>query len=163
MTKNISELQTQSHGDSLKLEEFITYKINSLSSLMSREGERYLKKNYGIAIPDYRIIVTLATYGELSVREISDHTKMDRAFISRVVSRLVKNEMVNSKPDPDDGRLVLLSTTQKGFELYKTLQPYAQNRQRRLLEVMDPEERQNFLNSVDKLIEHMESQLTSGL
>lgn len=156
MSKSKSTSADTETTESLQLSEFLTYKISTLSNMLSREGERYLKNNYGIAIPDYRILMTLATLGEMSVREIASHSKMDKALISRVVNRLVKNKMVNSKPDPNDGRLVLLSTTKKGWDLYEELQPYAQNRQRSLLAVMEEGERQNFIKSLDKLILHME-------
>lgn len=158
MSKSKSTTSELDTGTSIHLSDYITYKISTLSNMLSREGERYLKSNHGIAIPDYRILITLATLGEMSAREIASHSKMDKALISRVVNRLVSRKMVNSKPDPNDGRLVLLSATKKGRDLYEELQPYAQNRQIGLLKVMEEDERKNFIRSLDKLIKHMESQ-----
>ena len=141
--------QTRNHET---LENFVTYKLNILSNKLTRQGERYLKKHYGIAIPDYRVLLALAYYGEMSVREIASYIEMDKALVSRVVARLVANERVVSKPDPNDGRLVLLSITPTGLALFEEILPFSLDRQRRLLESLDADEREPFMRMLDKLL-----------
>jgi DNA-binding MarR family transcriptional regulator len=140
--------------DNKPLEDSISFRLNVLTSILNRHSERYLKKNYGIAIPDWRVIAILAGGGRMSVRELSSLSKMDKAMVSRVVKRLISNGCILSEPDPADGRLLILSIAAKGQDLFQRINPVFIDRDERLMAILQDDS--EFGGSLDKLIAHVE-------
>jgi len=147
-------LENQKTVDSRPLKDSVSFRLNVLTSVLNRHAERYLKKQYGIAIPDWRAIATLVDGGVMSVRELSAQSKMDKAMVSRVVKRLIGSGYVLSEPDPADGRLLILKISASGLELHRRINPNFVERDERLLAIL--EEHGEFRDSLDKLVEYVE-------
>lgn len=146
----------QSHTFDIPLGDFLTYRINVLSNLLNRQSERFLKQNHGIAIPDWRILFLLATGGPMSVRDLSGMARMDKALVSRVVSRLTEAGFVAREANHYDGRLVEVSITETGMSVYNAVLPHAATRQSVLLGTLDPDELDVLERALDKLTEFVE-------
>jgi DNA-binding MarR family transcriptional regulator len=147
-------LEDQKKADNRPLKGSVSFRLNVLTSVLNRHAERYLKKQYGIAIPDWRVIATLTDGGVMSVRELSAQSKMDKAMVSRVVKRLIDSGHILSEPDPTDGRLLILKISSSGLDLHKRINPSFVERDERLLAVL--EEQGEFCDSLDKLVEYVE-------
>lgn len=152
-------MKASDHNDAhaLPLERFITYRLTTLSSTLNRNTERFLKKNYDISIPDWRVLAVLNRYGPVSVRELAGHSHMDKALVSRVVSRLAKAKYITSKPDASDGRLVVLSLSPSGQDLHDAIMPHAQKRQQGLLQSLSEEEREPLYQMLEKLMHYAQT------
>jgi len=138
------------------LQDSISFRLNVLTSILNRHSERYLKNQYGIAMPDWRAIAILSNGEKVSVRELAVNSKMDKAMVSRVVSRLVSSGYVLSEPDPSDGRLLILSITPSGKNLYQQIKPVFADRDERLMSVLK-ERGSEFQDSLDTLVEYVEN------
>ena len=147
-------LDNQKKTDKKSLQESVSFRLNVLTSILNRHAERYLKKQYGIAIPDWRAISILADGEGMSVRELAAATKMDKAMVSRVAKRLINSGLILSEPDPSDGRLLILTISTSGDELYQKIRPSFVERDERLMAVLNDQD--EFYNSLDKLIEYVE-------
>lgn len=59
----------------------------------------------------YLLLSWLDTHGPLRASEISEAFGIDKGAISRQVQHLMELGLVDRRPDPDDGRATLLSTS----------------------------------------------------
>ena len=60
----------------LDLDRFLPYLVNVLASRLSRELAAIYEAQFGVSIPEWRLIAHLAQNGNISVREI--HERVDR-------------------------------------------------------------------------------------
>ena len=63
-----------------------------------------------------RCLMILAFHKKRTLVELSNHYGADLAFLSRLTKRLEKRCYILREPNPEDGRSIYLSLTEKGFE-----------------------------------------------
>ena len=76
-----------------------------------------------LPVKEYDVLFTLSRCpsGQLRLNEINDKVLLSQSSLSRLVDRLEKRGLVERTTAPDDGRGVLLSLTEAGSELQKTI------------------------------------------
>ena len=116
------------------LEKFLPYQLAAASSRVSRGFSQKYTKEFGISIPEWRVIFHLHAAGRVSVREIYQRVDMDKSKVSRAASRLQASGHVTKKTNPQDRRLVELELTDKGRDLMAKITPLALDFERRLLQ-----------------------------
>ena len=65
----------------LKLEHFLPYQLNVVSSLVSQALSRVYTRRYGIGVPEWRVVVTLGQHGVMTAKAIGAHTHMHLSLI----------------------------------------------------------------------------------
>ncbi|MEW6255669.1 MAG: MarR family transcriptional regulator [Pseudomonadota bacterium] len=78
-------------------------------------------------------------------------TAMDAATIKGVVDRLVKRGLVETRPDPEDGRRLVAALTDEGRALAERLIPAAHSISQETLAPLSREEQAQFLGLLDRL------------
>jgi DNA-binding MarR family transcriptional regulator len=78
-------------------------------------------------------------------------TAMDASTIRGVVARLVKRGLVDTRPDKNDARLLLVGLTKAGTELFRDLAPRALAISEETLAPLSPDERETLARILDKL------------
>ncbi len=66
-------------------------------------------------------LATVERAGPLTPSELADAERVKRPTVTRIVTRLVEEGMVDRGPDPEDGRCSLISITPAGKDLLKRL------------------------------------------
>jgi DNA-binding MarR family transcriptional regulator len=118
--------------DDFDLESFLPYQLAVVSSRVSRVfAERY-RKEFGLSIPEWRVLAHLAQSGTVSVREIHARVDMDKSKVSRAAARLEVSGYIAKRPHAEDRRLVELSLTGAGRDLVARILPVACAYQREL-------------------------------
>ena len=107
------------------LDNFLPYQLALLSSQISREFSEIYAENFGLSVPEWRVIVHLHNAGPVSVREIQARVDMDKSKVSRAATRLEKSGYITKETNADDRRLVKLALTKKGHDLMKQIIPLA--------------------------------------
>lgn len=133
------------------IDQFLTYRMNILSSLLNRQVERFLSQQFDMSLPDWRIVANLGATQDLSVRDLARQTQMDKALVSRATARLVKRGLVSTRPDQKDGRLVVLALTEAGKQLYQTIMPAAWQHQQQSFACLSEQEQQALNKALEKL------------
>lgn len=59
--------------------------------------------------------------GQTTVRALAEHLHVDKAVISRNLDRLEVERLVARKPDPENGRSILIVLTHKGQQFLNTM------------------------------------------
>jgi MarR family transcriptional regulator, lower aerobic nicotinate degradation pathway regulator len=70
-------------------------------------------------------LAKLKEIGPSSQNLLGRQTAMDAATIKGVIDRLTKRGFTRTKPDPADGRRLLITLTERGVALYERARPIA--------------------------------------
>ena len=135
----------------LKLEHFLPYQLNVVSSLVSQALSRVYARRYGIGVPEWRVVVTLGQHGVMTAKAIGAHTHMHKTKVSRAVALLEKRRIVARRANRDDMREAFLSLTAAGRAMYEDVAPHALEFARRLTDILSPGDREAFDRAIKQL------------
>lgn len=102
-------------SENFKRREFPFYWIAQINALYSREMERLLKR-VDMDVPRWRIIMILKEHSELSISEIASQAVAKLPTTTKIVYRMRDEGLVNLVTSSEDGRVTLVSLTDKGLE-----------------------------------------------
>jgi DNA-binding MarR family transcriptional regulator len=135
----------------LKLEQFLPYQLNVVSSLVSQALSRVYGQRYGIGVPEWRVLVTLGQHPMMTAKAIGAHTHMHKTKVSRAVAILEKRRLLGRRPNREDKREAFLSLTAAGRNVYEELAPHALDFAARLTEILTPADREAFNRALAQL------------
>jgi len=135
----------------LKLEQFLPYQLNVVSSLVSQALSRVYAQRYGIGVPEWRVLVTLGQHPMMTGKAIGAHTHMHKTKVSRAVAILEKRRLLGRRPNREDKREAFLSLTAAGRNIYEELAPHALDFAARLTEILTPADREAFNRALAQL------------
>lgn len=124
-------------ADLFDLDAFLPYRLAVASSHVSREFAALYQEEFGISLPEWRILAHLSQTDRVSVRDIHKRVDMDKSKVSRAAARLERAGLVEKLLNPYDRRLVSLSLTGDGRALIARIIPVALAFQEQLLARLD--------------------------
>jgi DNA-binding MarR family transcriptional regulator len=151
-----------SNQAALKLDEFLPYRLNVCSSLVTQALSRIYAERYRMSVAEWRVLVTLGEFGMMTAKAIGSHSHMHKTKVSRAVAQLERRKLVSRRANRADLREAFLSLTPSGHAVYSELAPAAFEFERQLMETMDLSERAALDRALTKLIERSE-QLSAGV
>ena len=107
------------------LDTYLPYLLNVVGTKLSVLSALSYRERFGIGVPEWRVLATIAWNHDISVNALSARTSLDKVAASRAASRLVKLGFVKSVTNREDGRLVMLTTTAAGRRVYNAITPQA--------------------------------------
>jgi DNA-binding MarR family transcriptional regulator len=110
---------------SLKLDEFMPYRLSVTSNRVSSAIASEYQALFGLRIPEWRLIAVIAEGDGMTQQALGMATRMDKVTVSRAATALVERGLVERRPNPDDQRSHLLSLTAAGQLLYESVAPKA--------------------------------------
>ncbi|MBL4614090.1 MAG: MarR family transcriptional regulator [Magnetovibrio sp.] len=105
----------------------------------------------GLTPTQYAAMAKLDELGSCSQNKLGRLTAMDAATIKGVVDRLAKRNLVDSRPDADDGRRRIVELTRKGRGVIEQAIPLAQEITEETLRPLPPAHRITFLKLLTRL------------
>jgi DNA-binding MarR family transcriptional regulator len=135
----------------LKLEHFLPYQLNVVSSLVSQALSRVYAQRYGIGVPEWRVLVTLGQHPMMTAKAVGAHTHMHKTKVSRAVAILEKRRLLGRRANREDKREAFLSLTAAGRSIYEELAPHALDFAARLTEILTPADRETFNRALAQL------------
>lgn len=132
----------------ITLENFIPYRLATLSNKVSSAIADAYAERFDLNIPQWRIFCILAEHPGLSAREVAEKTMMDKVAVSRAVNQLLERGLIGRNFDSGDRRRSILELSESGFNVYNEVAPYAIEYESKLLAGMNNDELENF----DKVI-----------
>lgn len=139
------------------LEQFLTYRLHVLTKLAERGiGERYQEK-LGVTLPEARVIASVGSFGPFSIMDLARHANLDKSQASRAAEALIKQGLVQREASEADGRVVLISLTAEGRELYRKVMPIARKWNSDLFDCLDENEKAAFGAALDRIIESVQT------
>jgi DNA-binding MarR family transcriptional regulator len=144
-------------SDEFSLELFLPYRLSVLANRLSRAFARRYQDEFGLSIPEWRVIAVLGAFAPLSSNEIGDKTEMDKAKVSRAVAMLLKSGRIERAAHPTDQRLIQLTLSRQGRKIYEAIVPRALELETALTKGMSRKELAQIHDLLDRLAERIES------
>ena len=136
---------------SLKLEDFLPYRLSLLSNTVSSSIAATYQDKFGISMPEWRIMAVLAEYPEISADQVCQRTQIEKSVVSRAVARLLNRHLLSRQFDENDKRRSILSLSTTGLAVYSEVMPVAEAFERRLLESFSASEKKSLDSLLLKL------------
>lgn len=135
----------------LRLDSFVPFRLNRLAAEVSSHLSGIYRERFGLEIPEWRVLVTVAPEGGCTAQQIAASTRMHKTRVSRAIAYLLANDLIERAPNADDRREMPLRLTKAGRRMYSQLMPLALERERALLACMSKEELRGFVAALDRL------------
>ena len=117
----------------LHLEKFLPYRLSVLSNTVSSAIASAYFMNFGLSIPEWRVMAVLAANPGLSAAEVTARTAMDKVAVSRAVAALLTAGRLHRTTAPKDRRRTHLALTRAGERVYSRVVPMALEYERHLI------------------------------
>lgn len=156
-------------GENLRFLDFPAYHLMSLAGMAKQGMVRKHLEPWGLSMPEWRLLCTVAQTSPIRFSKIAQLTAMDKAQVSRALRTAQGKGLVESSvlPIGSDGEgvprplapgRVHVSITAAGRELYEKVMPTIQRDQARLVELMSPEERRVLIRLVQRVFTQLQGE-----
>ncbi|MFD5078482.1 MarR family winged helix-turn-helix transcriptional regulator [Streptomyces sp. NPDC058371] len=108
--------QAPPDGDYLRLEQQICFSLNAASRAFGGVY-RVLLKDLGLTYPQYLVMLVLWEHGELPVKKVGEHLRLDSGTLSPLLKRLETAGLVRRERSARDERSVRVHLTDQGTAL----------------------------------------------
>jgi len=135
----------------LPLPDVLTYRLVVLVNRLNRQAATILKRRAGLRLPEWRCLALLGSNGRMSVAELTATSVMDKALISRTVWDLNEKGLVITERAAHDRRLLNVSLTAAGEQMFHEILPIMRRRLGDLTAGLTERELTTVLTSIDKI------------
>ncbi len=139
------------------LENYLPYRFTVLAARLSDELARQYKKNYGISMPEWRVLLNVGYSENPSIRDIEQRVSLEKSKVSRAAAKLEAKGLITKETDATDRRLLKLALTDQGADLLGKLIPIALSFQAEMNKVLGDQE-PALQNALDLLSENLRAQ-----
>jgi DNA-binding MarR family transcriptional regulator len=114
----------KSDNPSFDLDDSIPYMMNRVAGRLNRGLEDDLQK-LGITFQHWRVLAVLARGDGISIADLSAYAVVPHSTLSRLLTRLEGDRLVQRSADTPDGRTARVLITERGRKLYERILPLA--------------------------------------
>jgi DNA-binding MarR family transcriptional regulator len=143
--------------DRLHLDRFVPYRLSVLTNIVSMSIAHAYERDFGLTIPEWRVIAVLARYPNLSAIEVAERTAMDKVAVSRAVQSLLAARRLVRGYDKGDRRRSILRLSATGRQVYTRVAPLALGYERKLLAALSASDRRALGRLIGRLIDRARS------
>lgn len=142
-------------SDELILDDFLPYRLARLSSTVSTTIARAYDKEFGLSIPEWRVIAILGRTPGLSAVEVAEQTFLDKVAVSRAVTKLIKAGRIDRQFADADRRRSILNLSEKGREVHDGVAKLALEFENRLIEDLSEDDVKQLARIMDRLLDQV--------
>ncbi|MFY9641931.1 MAG: MarR family winged helix-turn-helix transcriptional regulator [Rhodomicrobium sp.] len=135
----------------------LTHKIYLLGQVLSSSADRLLRARFGLGFNGYMALHALENVQQCSQAQLAGFVGITEAGISRIVTRLAGEGLLETATDPSNRRRTLLVLTPKGAELVQKASSLLEELFGRKAErAVTREDLQTFERALDAILAIME-------
>lgn len=135
----------------LKLAEFLPYRLSVLSNIISRSIAEIYDREFGLNIWQWRVMAVVGETSGVSATYVTQRTAMDKVAVSRAVSGLIELGYLTREASSTDARRSVLTLTKQGRNIYRQIVPLALGYEKDLLKEVDESELENLQVALSRL------------
>jgi DNA-binding MarR family transcriptional regulator len=91
--------------------------LRMLNQIQNAVRMRFWDDDFGLHPAAGALLADVVARGECRVSDLAEHRVVDTSVVSRQIAQLEKVGLVNRRPSPSDGRVALISPTERGIEV----------------------------------------------
>lgn len=133
------------------------HRLTRLSSAIEQLAEREAARAAELSLPEYRVLIVLLDKGPLGVAGLQSVLQIDKAWISRTLTRLSGKGLVDSAADKTDARRTSYRLTAQGRRTATSLMKRATKREEQILDGVEGKDRARFLSVLDRIEQNVEA------
>lgn len=141
------------------IENLIIYHIHRISRQWGRQSANLYEREFGLKLSEVWVLQLIGDFPDTTISQLTGHSHMDKAAISRAVSGLERKKLVTRLAYPDDRRLFRLALSAAGQEVYAKVVPLREGRQKRLEARLDAGDRAALFRAFDKIYAQLGSEV----
>ena len=145
-------------AEEFRLEEFLPYQLSVTSNRVARVFANRFAEDFGLTIPEWRVMAVVGRFTAISPSRVSDWTGMDKVKVSRAAATLVARGLLRQTQDPSDGRARVLRMTRKGERIHAGAIPLARELEDDLRTALNRAEWSTLQRALARLDKHLESE-----
>jgi DNA-binding MarR family transcriptional regulator len=111
----------------LHLQDYLPYRLSVAANAVSRLIARAYEDQFGLTIPQWRLMAVLADEGAQTQQSLCGRTLMDKVTVMRAAQGLTRRRLVKRLPNAHDGRSHRLDLSESGHALYSKVVPLARD------------------------------------
>lgn len=102
----------------------------------------------GISLAQCHAIIEIGRACEISLNELAEILGLDNSTMSRTVNNLVEKDFVIRETDANDRRYVKIKLTEKGYEIYSSIESNMDNYYKDVMDSIPEEKRDQVIESL---------------
>jgi DNA-binding MarR family transcriptional regulator len=106
----------------------------------------------GLTPRQFAVLMTIAEQEGLTQTDLVDRTGIDRSTLADIVARLLSRGLIHRRRAKEDGRAYAIKLTSLGWNGLRDAEPGAAATDSRLLAVLPPAKRQEFLDILNMIV-----------
>lgn len=118
---------------------FTPYRLAIAAQKVSEALAKIYRQQFGISIPEWRVLVHIWHEQSASVRDIEAQVALEKSKVSRAADRLCERGLLSKATSTKDRRLLELTLTMEGHKLMAELIPLVIAFQRKIQEQLGAE------------------------
>ncbi|MFA7584815.1 MAG: MarR family winged helix-turn-helix transcriptional regulator [Novosphingobium sp.] len=134
-----------------RLANFLPYLLAITSNAVSGRIAGHYEEQFGLKIPEWRVMAVLGDAGALTQRDLVGATLMDKVAVNRACKALEDRGLAERRPNAQDGRSHHLELTPSGRDMHRQIMAIALDMEAKVFAVLSPEERAAFKAMLDRL------------
>lgn len=99
----------------------VGFVVNSTAKAFQKTLDLELRKNVGVTISQWRVVVTLIQHPGLTQKEIADKVGIEGATLVPVIDKMEKEGLLKRKPDSKDRRVNRIYLTSRADSLWNSM------------------------------------------
>jgi len=136
---NPSDTESDSPGV-VNLDRYLPALLAWIATKLQRGASQHYRNIFDVGIETWRCLVLLAIEHSISAQRVARITGMDKSSVSRCFKSMQEKGLITMAMHDDDGRLRIAHLTQEGRHLHDQMLGIALERDRALVEVLEPAE-----------------------
>ena len=128
----------------------LTIQLATLQAKLNRHAANQLEK-FNIRLLEWRVLFVIATLQTSSHGEVHELTGIDRGQLSRLIKKMLADDLLAEQLSIEDHRQKTLTLTPKGQQKFEAAAPSMRQRRENLLQTLSEKEQVALLNTLNSL------------
>ncbi len=127
------------------------FQLLLLAKMIDRVSARQLHSAYGLSLAEWRVLAFVCSAGPASASEIGAAGEIDRAEISRAVTKLIDAGFITREQAENNRRRLIISATPEGEAEYRRVRDERRAYFHSIMAVIPEDERDRFAQHLEAM------------
>jgi DNA-binding MarR family transcriptional regulator len=127
-------------ANAIDMRDLFSVQLQKLAGLSSRIAAMTIPQHFAITVLEWRTLAILDYLGQAPLVRLSRHAGVLKSQMSRTVTQLTARQLIERRPNPQDGRSALLCLTAEGKAMVVRILDDSSERNKRMLAGLSADE-----------------------
>jgi DNA-binding MarR family transcriptional regulator len=134
---------------------YFPHSLSRVLNLLNLQLLEWLRP-HGATVQQFRVMQVVAVLGVASIGEIAQDAVIEQPVVSRIVDQLEARDFARRRKRPTNGRVVEVTLTRRGIEVFRTVSPHAYEIVRNSLAVLNDAEKATIEELLTRIFLHLQ-------